>query len=148
MFCTGSCSCFVPRMRAGEAQWHQDSPEWGEVQGCNMSKAVGENQSNSYLGEYPHPDDFVPAGKAERKSQTPRDLTPEFNPSVPAGTLWIPSTPAPGELCTHRWALPGVPRAPAFPGSIPNPNPAVGDTQQHFLQACAVLGMCSGWLRC
>lgn len=60
-------SCMSTR-RAGEAQWHQNSPEGSEVQGCNMSKAIGENQSNSYLGKYPHPDDFVPAGKAERKS--------------------------------------------------------------------------------
>lgn len=77
------CSCLIPRRRAGEARWHQDSPEWSEVQGCNMSKAVGENQSNSYLWEYPHPDDFVPAGKAERKGQTP-----ELNPCVALGTCW------------------------------------------------------------
>lgn len=79
--CTGSCPCFVSTSGAGEAQWHQNSPERGEVQGCDMSKAVGENQSNPYLGKYPHPDDFVPAGRAERKSQTLRELTPEkFKP--------------------------------------------------------------------
>lgn len=62
------CSHCVPTRRAGEAQWHRNSPERSEVQGCNVSKAVGENQSNSYLGKYPHPDDFVPAGEAEGKS--------------------------------------------------------------------------------
>lgn len=35
-------------------------PERSEVQGCNVPKAVGENQSDSYLRKYPHPDDFVP----------------------------------------------------------------------------------------
>lgn len=59
-----------------------------------MSKTIGKNQSNSYLGKYTHPDDFVPTRKPKRKGYVPlsmqKNLTPQLNAkAVPLPELWL-----------------------------------------------------------
>lgn len=91
----GKSMC-VYTWRAREVSWHPNSPQRCEVQGCNMSKTIGKNQSNSYLGKYTYPDDFVPTRKPKRKGYMPvstyKNLMPPQNAkAVPLSELWLRS---------------------------------------------------------
>lgn len=62
------CDNSKQRLALSSTLLRVNSPKHGETQGCDTSKAIGEDQPNDDLWGNPHPDDFISAryAKADR----------------------------------------------------------------------------------